>query len=72
MDPDLPLVARGADLAILTGAIEAAKSRRGEAMLFTGEAGVGKTRLLVEAQPTAAGRAASHPTRRRATLLIPE
>jgi predicted ATPase len=47
---DLPLVARRAELAVLTGAIEAAKDGRGEAVLFTGEAGVGKTRLLVEAQ----------------------
>ncbi len=50
MGADLPLVARGAELAILTGAIEAAKSGRGDAVLLTGEAGVGKTRLLVEAQ----------------------
>jgi predicted ATPase len=47
---DLPLVARRAEFAILTGAIEAAKSGRGEAMLTTGEAGVGKTRLLIETQ----------------------
>jgi predicted ATPase len=47
---DLPLVARRAELAVLTGAIEAARSARGEAALLTGEAGVGKTRLLVEAQ----------------------
>jgi hypothetical protein len=47
---DLPLVARRAELATLTGAIDAANSGRGEAVLLTGEAGVGKTRLLVEAQ----------------------
>jgi predicted ATPase/DNA-binding CsgD family transcriptional regulator len=50
---DLPLVARGAELAVLTGAIEAAKDGRGEAVLLTGEAGVGKTRLLLEAQDEA-------------------
>jgi DNA-binding CsgD family transcriptional regulator len=47
---DLPLVARRVELALLTDAIEAAKSGRGKAVLLTGEAGVGKTRLLVEAQ----------------------
>jgi DNA-binding CsgD family transcriptional regulator len=47
---DLPLVARRAELAVLTGAMEAAKCGRGEAVLLTGEAGVGKTRLLIEAQ----------------------
>jgi predicted ATPase len=46
----LPLIARRAELAILTGAIEAAGRGRGDAVLLTGEAGVGKTRLLVEAQ----------------------
>lgn len=35
---------------ILTGAIDAAMGGRGEAVLLTGEAGVGKTRLLVEAR----------------------
>ena len=35
---------------MLTGAIEAAKCGRGEAVLLTGEAGVGKTRLLIETQ----------------------
>jgi DNA-binding CsgD family transcriptional regulator len=47
---DLPLVARRAELAILTGAIEAARRGQGEAVLLTGEAGVGKTRLLIETQ----------------------
>jgi predicted ATPase len=50
---DLPLVARRAELAILTGAIEAARCGRGEAVLLTGEAGVGKTRLLIETQRVA-------------------
>jgi DNA-binding CsgD family transcriptional regulator len=47
---ELPLVARRAELAKLTGAIVAAKSGQGEAVLLTGEAGVGKTRLLIETQ----------------------
>src|SRR6186997_404553 len=38
---------------MLTGAIEAAKCGRGEAVLLTGEAGVGKTRLLIETQQVA-------------------
>ena len=38
---------------MLTGAIEAAKCGRGEVMLLTGEAGVGKTRLLIETQQVA-------------------
>lgn len=38
---------------ILTGAIDAAMGGRGEAVLVTGEAGVGKTRLLVEARRVA-------------------
>jgi DNA replication protein DnaC len=50
---DLPLIARRAELAILAGAIEAAKRGRGEAVLLTGEAGVGKTRLLIETQRAA-------------------
>jgi DNA-binding CsgD family transcriptional regulator len=47
---DLPMVARRAELTLLTGAIEAARCGRGEAVLLTGEAGVGKTRLLIETQ----------------------
>jgi hypothetical protein len=39
---DLPLVARRAELAILMGAIEATRRGQGEAVLLTGEAGVGK------------------------------
>lgn len=47
---DLPLVARRAELAVLTGAVAAAKGGRGEAVLLIGKAGVGKTRLLIETQ----------------------
>jgi DNA-binding CsgD family transcriptional regulator/tetratricopeptide (TPR) repeat protein len=47
---ELPLVSRRTELAVLTGAIDAALGGRGEAVLLTGEAGVGKTRLLVEAR----------------------
>ena len=53
MGADLRLVARRAELAMLTGAIEAAKCGRGEVMLLTGEAGGGKTRLLIETQRVA-------------------
>ena len=53
---DLPLVARRAELATLTGAIEAVKCGRGEAVLITGEAGVGKTRLLIETEREAESR----------------
>lgn len=35
----MPLVARRAELAILTGAIEATRRGRGDAVLLTGEAG---------------------------------
>ena len=50
MSTDLPLIARRAELAILTRAIEATRRGQGDAVLLTGEAGVGKTRLLIETQ----------------------
>jgi MoxR-like ATPase len=58
---DLPLVSRSTDLAVLTGAIEAATRGRGEAVLLTGEAGVGKTRLLAEAR---------HEAERRGVMVL--
>ena len=61
MGADLPLVARRAELTLLTGAIEATRRGQGDAVLLTGEAGVGKTRLLIETQREAErrGRAGS-------------
>jgi predicted ATPase/DNA-binding CsgD family transcriptional regulator len=61
MGADLPLVSRSTELAVLTGAIDAAMRGRGEAVLLTGEAGVGKTRLLVEAR---------HEAERRGVLVL--
>src|SRR5829696_371711 len=47
---DLPLLSHRAELAVLMDAVDAATRGRGEAVLLTGEAGVGKTRLLLEAR----------------------
>ena len=46
----LPLVARHAELAVLTGAVDCLGDGVGDAVLVTGESGVGKTRLLLEAR----------------------
>ena len=45
---DKPLVARGAELARLTAAVERARTGSPGAVLVGGDAGVGKTRLLTE------------------------
>ena len=45
---EAPLVGRAEELARLTGAVERARSGRPEAILLSGDAGVGKTRLLTE------------------------
>jgi len=47
---EVPLVARNAELATLTSVIDAVPGGRGGAALITGEAGIGKTRLLQEAR----------------------
>jgi DNA-binding CsgD family transcriptional regulator len=45
---DKPLVGRGAELARLTAAVERARTGSPAAVLLSGDAGVGKTRLLAE------------------------
>jgi hypothetical protein len=47
---ELPLVARNAELRTLTTVIDAVPSGSGGVALITGEAGIGKTRLLQEAR----------------------
>ncbi|HEY5843600.1 MAG TPA: ATP-binding protein, partial [Mycobacterium sp.] len=47
---ELPLIARASELAAICALIDGVKLGRGGAILITGEAGIGKTRLLVEAQ----------------------
>ena len=48
MDSDVPLIGRSAELAELRSVAESALAGRGTAILMTGEAGIGKTRLLTE------------------------
>ncbi len=51
-----PLVGRGAELAALAAALEAAAAGTGSVQVVAGESGVGKTRLTQAAQALAAGR----------------
>lgn len=55
MVANLPLVARQSELSVVRGAVEAARGGHGEAVLITGEAGIGKTRLLDESRAVAVG-----------------
>jgi len=48
MGSEKPLVGRGAELARLTAAVERARAGSPAAVLLSGDAGVGKTRLLTE------------------------
>jgi DNA-binding CsgD family transcriptional regulator len=48
MGADKPLIGRGAELARLTAAVERARTGSPAAVLLSGDAGVGKTRLLAE------------------------
>jgi DNA-binding CsgD family transcriptional regulator/tetratricopeptide (TPR) repeat protein len=50
MASDLPLIARDRELSAVTAVIESAADGRGQGVLITGEAGIGKTRLLREAR----------------------
>lgn len=56
---DAPLVGRRAELAHLTGAIDAAEKGTGRAIFLSGEGGVGKTRLATAAAAVAAKRGLS-------------
>ena len=55
MPPDgrSPLVGRQDELALLLAALEAARDGRGSAYLVTGEAGIGKSRLIAELRTVA-------------------
>ena len=56
MASELPLVARGSELATLTAVLTALAKGRGQAVLLIGEAGIGKSRLLSAARREAAKR----------------
>src|SRR6478752_4960069 len=53
MAAELPLVARQLEVAVVTEVIESAADGCGRGVLITGEAGIGKTRLLREARAAA-------------------
>ncbi|QGN34796.1 AAA family ATPase [Microlunatus sp. Gsoil 973] len=53
MASDLPLVARDRELSAVTALIESVADGHGQGVLITGEAGIGKTRLLREARTAA-------------------
>jgi predicted ATPase len=53
MSAELPLVARAPELAVLTGVVDTAMAGKGTTALITGEAGIGKTRLLSETRQLA-------------------
>lgn len=59
MASDIPLVARRRELTAVTEVIESAAAGRGRGVLITGEAGIGKTRLLREAREAAERRGLS-------------
>ena len=48
MGSEKPLIGRGAELARLSAAVERARAGSPAAVLLSGDAGVGKTRLLTE------------------------
>ncbi len=53
-EPHLPFVGREPELATLRGTIRRLEKGAGARIALTGEAGVGKSRLIAEARPTAA------------------
>ena len=53
MAPDIPLIARELELSTAVGVVQAAARGHGGGILITGEAGIGKTRLLREVRAEA-------------------